>query len=124
MQFVSLHNQTYPKQKPIRAGYCSSFFCRLRGLMFRRSLGKHEGLLLVQPRSDRMDASIHMMFMRFDIAVVWLDESLKVVDVRLAKQWRPAYFPAKAAKYILEAHVDRLNDFQPGDQVSLEPCKN
>ena len=61
---------------------------------------------------------------RFDIAVVWLDESLKLVDVRLAKQWRPAYLPAKAAKYILETHVDRLKDFQPGDQMSLEPCEN
>lgn len=124
MQIVSLHNQTQPNRKPIRAGYCSTFLCRLRGLMFRGSLGKHEGLLLVQPRSDRLDASIHMLFMRFDIAVVWLDEALRVVDVRLAKRWRPAYFPAKAAKYILETHVDRLGDFQRGDQMGLESCEN
>lgn len=122
MQLVSLKNKTHPNHKPIRAGYCSSFFCRLRGLMFRGSLGKHEGLLLVQPRTDRLDAAIHMLFMRFDIAVVWLDEDLCVVDVRLAKKWRPAYFPVKAAKYILETHVDRLGDFQPGDQMVMESC--
>lgn len=77
---------------------------------------------MVQPRADRLDASIHMFFMSFDIAVVWADAQLKVVDVQLARRWRPAYFPSAAAKYVLEIHTDRLNDFHPNDQLVLETC--
>jgi uncharacterized membrane protein (UPF0127 family) len=120
MQQVLIHNQTHPAQKPLQAGYCASFLCRLRGLMFRRSLAPYEGLWMVQPSADRANAAIHMFFMRFDIAVVWADDGLCVVDTRLARRWRPAYIPAKAARYVLETHPDRLNEFHPGDQLVIE----
>ena len=90
--------------------------------MFRRAIGAHEGLLMVQPRTDRMDAAIHMFFMRFDIAVIWADSELRVVDVQLARRWRPAYVPARAAKYVLEIHPDRLKDYSIGDQLVIEKC--
>jgi len=90
--------------------------------MFQKSLGPHYGLLMVQPRADRVDAAIHMFFMNFDIAVIWADAQLRVVDAQLARRWRPAYAPAKAAKYVLEIHPDRLNDYQPGDQLVIDPC--
>lgn len=122
MAQVLVINQTHPDSKPIQAKYCASFLCRLRGLMFRISIDDHEGLLMVQSRADRLDASIHMLFMSFDIAVVWTDAQFKVVDVQLAKRWRPAYFPAAAAKYILELHPDRFNDFHLNDQLVLEKC--
>ncbi len=77
---------------------------------------------MVQPRADRVDAAIHMFFMNFDIAVIWADESLRVVDAQLARRWRPAYAPAKAAKYVLETHPDRLGEFAAGDQLVLEKC--
>lgn len=77
---------------------------------------------MVQPRADRVDAAIHMFFMSFDIAVVWADAQLRVVDVKYAQRWRPAYAPSKAAKYVLETHPDRLNDFKIGDQLVLEKC--
>jgi uncharacterized membrane protein (UPF0127 family) len=122
MQHILISNLTKPNNTPVRAGYCSSFLCRLRGLMFRPSLAEREGLLLVQPRADRMDAAIHMFFMRFDITAVWIDANHQVVDVKLARRWRPAYIPAKAARYVLETHPQRFNDFQIGDQLTVEPC--
>jgi uncharacterized membrane protein (UPF0127 family) len=90
--------------------------------MFQKSLAEHEGLLMVQPRADRVDAAIHMFFMNFDIAVIWADEQLRVVDVQLARRWRPVYAPAKAAKYVLETHPSRLKDYQDGDQLVIDPC--
>jgi uncharacterized membrane protein (UPF0127 family) len=63
-----------------------------------------------------------MFFMNFDITVVWLDHDLKVVDVRVARKWRPAYTPTKPAKYVLEIHPDQFRHFKAGDQVALEPC--
>ncbi len=122
MQLVLLHNRTHPTQAPLQAHYCNSFLCRLRGLMFAKVLGENAGLLMVQPRADRVDAAIHMFFMNFDLAVVWADADLRVVDVQFARRWRPAYAPAKAAKYVLETHPKRLSDYQIGDQLVLEKC--
>lgn len=122
MQRVLIHNQTHPTAHPLQAGYCDSFIGRLRGLMFRKAIAPNQGLLMVQPRADRLDAAIHMFFMNFDITVVWADDHLRVVDVQLARRWRPAYLPAQAARYVLETHRDRLKDFQAGDQLILEPC--
>lgn len=122
MKFVQIRNQTHPDTQPIRARYCNSFLCRLRGLMFTRPLEPYEGLLMVQPRSDRLDAAIHMFFMGYDLTVVWTDPQYRVVDVQYCKQWRPAYMPAKAAQYVLEIHADRLNAFHTGDQLVIEPC--
>jgi uncharacterized membrane protein (UPF0127 family) len=104
----------------IYAGYCDSFLCQLRGLTFRHQIARDEGLLLVQRHDSRLEASIHMLFCFTDLAVIWLDSSFIVVDKVLAKVWRPAYFPARPAKYILEIHPERLGDFEISDQVELE----
>jgi uncharacterized membrane protein (UPF0127 family) len=124
MQQVLIHNQTRPARTPLQAQSCDSFIGRLRGLMFRASIAPHEGLLMIQPRADRLDAAIHMFFMRFDITVVWADAALRVVDVCLARRWRPAYMPRQAALYVLETHPARLNDFKIGDQLVIEACVN
>nr|MBN1229884.1 DUF192 domain-containing protein [Anaerolineae bacterium] len=100
-----------------RVKWCSSFFCRLRGLMFRRRLRQGEGLLLVEQFESRSATAIHMMFMFFPIAVIWLDREFRVVDRRLAKPWHPVYVPAQPAKYTLETHPDLLDAVQEGDSL-------
>lgn len=122
MRRVLIRNQTRPSQKPVQADYCASFFCRLRGLMFRKTILPHGGLVMEQVTEDRINAAIHMFFMNFDLTVVWLDSNLRVVDVQYARRWRPAYTPAKPARYVIELHSDRLKDFQAGDQLVFEPC--
>lgn len=77
-------------------------------------------MLFIETRESRTDSSIHMLFMRFDIAVVWLNRNYRIVDVQIAKKWRPAYVPSQPAKYILEIHPARFHDFQVGDQLNLE----
>lgn len=79
---------------------------------------------MVQTVEDRLNAAIHMLFMNFDIAVIWLDRNLTVVDAQFARRWRPAYTPSRAAKYVLEIHPSRLNDFQLNDRILIETCKN
>ena len=106
--------------KPLKAVYCDSFLCRFRGLMFRRNLSPEEGLLLVYNRDGRIDTSIHMLFMWIDLAVIWIDSSLKVVDTCHARRWRAAYLPNRPARYVLEANIERLDDFHVGDQVVLD----
>ena len=88
--------------------------------MFRPDLAPDEGLLFVYKRDSRVDTSIHMFFMNFDIAVIWINESMQVVDKVLAKRWKPAYAPKAGAKYVLETHSKRLTDFEIGNKVQFE----
>jgi hypothetical protein len=120
MKFIKIYNQTQPGNKPIQAKYCQSFLCQLRGLMFTASLPENHGLLLVQASDSRINASIHMMFMRIDLAVVWINSHFEVVDRVLARKWKLGYLPNQPAKYVLEANSTRLNDFNIGDKVRFE----
>ena len=88
--------------------------------MFRRQLSPDEGLLLVIDRDARIDSSIHMLFVPFDLAVFWINSKMEVVDKVMARSWRPAYFPARAARYILEIHRSRYNDFEVGHKVEFQ----
>ena len=105
---------------PLQAVYCSSFLCRLRGLTFKRTLPEDESLLLVYHRDSRLDTSIHMLGVPMDLAIAWINSEEVVVDVRLARQWRPMYLPSQPARYVLEMSPARLGDFQVGDRVSFE----
>jgi uncharacterized membrane protein (UPF0127 family) len=117
---IFVQNSNKQIKLPPRIKFCDSFACRLRGLMFRSRLDKDEGLLLVIDRDSRIDSSIHMLFVPFDLAVFWINSRMVVVDKKLARSWRPAYFPAKAARYILEIHPDRMDDFEVGHKVEFQ----
>lgn len=100
-----------------RAKWCSSFWCKLRGLMFRRSLPASEGLIFVYGRESIIETTIHMLFMAFPIAAVWLDAEGRVVDKALAKPWRLAYAPRRPAQYVIEARPDLLERVQVGERL-------
>ncbi len=120
MKKVRICNATRPQTLPVVAEYCASFFTQLRGLMFRRSLPDQHGLLLVGSSDSRVNSSIHMLFMFFDITAVWINSQNQVVDVRLAKKWRPAYISRQPARYVLEIPASAIEHFQIGDQVRFE----
>lgn len=120
MTEVNVVNQTRSLENPLRVKNCESFACRLKGLMFQKSLDPNGGLLMAQRGESKANAAIHMFFVPMDLGVVWLDSSRVVVDLKLAKSWQPMYTPQTAAKYILEIHPQRLPEFQIGDQLSFE----
>ena len=88
--------------------------------MFRKRLALDDGLLLVEKRDSRLDTSIHMFFVPFDLAVFWINSEMIVVDKIIAKSWHPAYFPKADAKYTLEIHPDRFGDYEIGDKVEFK----
>ena len=108
----------------MRANRCASFFCRLRGLTFRKTLPSNWGLLLVQKNESRLDAAIHMLWMRMDLAIIWIDSRGTVVDVQPAFRWRSFLTPKSAAKYVLETSIDYLDRFKIGDEVNFEEIRN
>ncbi len=117
--FVYVEKSVSSFQGRARILVCDSFACRLRGLMFRRQLQKDQGLLLVGSRDSRIDAAIHMLFVPFDLAVFWISGAMTVVDKTVARAWRPAYFPARPARFILEVHPDMFAAYEVGDQVQF-----
>ncbi len=117
---IVIQNLNKKINAPPRVGYCDSFLCRLRGLMFRSRLGLNEGLLLVEKRDSRLDTSIHMFFVPFDLAVFWINSEMTVVDKVIAKSWHPAYLPKAGARYTLEIHPDRIGDYAIGDKVEFK----
>jgi uncharacterized membrane protein (UPF0127 family) len=89
--------------------------------MFHSPLELDDGILLVGKNVNRMDASIHMFFMRMDLTVVWLDAESEVVDVVLAKRWRPMYIPKNPAQNVMEISSLRFSEFNIGDRLHFEP---
>lgn len=106
-----------------KAKWCASFWCHFRGLQLVRDLPEDEGLLFVTGRESLSQATIHMFFMFFSIAVVWLDSEGKVVDKKLAKPWRPAYTPSQPAQYYIEARPGLLDRVKIGDVLRFDEVK-
>ncbi|MFQ5408567.1 MAG: DUF192 domain-containing protein [Anaerolineales bacterium] len=100
-----------------RVRCCAAFFCKLRGLSFRRRLAAGEGLLFVDRYESRVATAIHMLFMFFPIGVLWLDAGGRVVDTCLARPWRLIYAPRGPARYVLETSPAVLDAVQPGDTL-------
>jgi len=103
-----------------RVKWCASVWCRFRGLQLVSGLPDDQGVLFVNRRENRSEATIHMFFMLFSIAVVWLDSSGKVVDKKLAKPWRPAYAPKAPAQYFIEANPSLLDKVEIGDVLQFD----
>lgn len=103
-----------------RVRLCIGFWCHFRGLQLVRHLPADEGLLFVTEHEGRTHTTIHMFFMLFSIGVVWLDSKGTVVDLQLARPWRPAYAPAAPAQYFLEANPEILERVKPGDRLRFD----
>ncbi len=103
-----------------RVKWCASFGSKLRGLMFRRAIAPDEGLVLAETRSSIAATSIHMFFVSFDIAALWLDEDYRVVHKVLAKSWHPYYASPTAARYVLEGPPALLDHIAIGAPLKFE----
>jgi uncharacterized membrane protein (UPF0127 family) len=121
--WMAAWNETRGERLLGRVRRCASFLCRLRGLTFQRRLGDDEGLLLVGRRESRADTAIHMFFVFFPIAAVWLDRDGRAVDVRLARPFRPLYVPRAPARDVLEGPPALLERVRIGDQLRLESVR-
>jgi uncharacterized protein len=96
-----------------RCELAESFRTKLVGLMGRPSLAPDEGMLF------RPTGSIHMLFMRFPIDVVFCDADLRVVKVvRGLKPWRAA--SARGAKVAIELAAGAAAGVEAGDRLTLE----
>jgi uncharacterized membrane protein (UPF0127 family) len=85
--------------------------------MFSKDLEADAGIVIVEAGESRVNTAIHMMFMNYDIAVLWLDKNLVVVDKVLAKKWALFYMPKAPAQYVVELHRSKFSEYEVGDQL-------
>jgi len=101
------------------AKWCDGFGSKLRGFTFRRHLGESDGLVLVEKKDSRVSTAIHMLFVSFDLGVIWVNDAGEVVDKVLAKPWRLSYTPQAAARYVIELHPSLLEEVKVGDHIKF-----
>lgn len=102
-----------------RVVLCDTFWLRFRGMMFRRTLDPQEAFIFVYARESVAQTSIHMFFVFFPIAVLWLDSAKRVIDKVVAKPFRPFYAPRKAARYCIEGAPELVERVRIGDRVTF-----
>lgn len=116
-----LRNGTTGELLANRLVRCDTFWKRGRGLMFRAMPVKDEAYLFIEGRESVAQTAIHMLFVFFAIAVIWLDRDKRVVDKVLARPFRPYYAPGRPARYFVEGHPSLLDRVSIGDQLDFEP---
>jgi len=116
--WITVRKADRPSEVLVRARWCDSALCRLRGLTFRRRLTPGEGLVLVETVESRLGTSIHMMGVFFSLGVLWINNHNCVVDTRLAKPGG-LYFPRSSARYVLEADPSILQQVRTGDVLEF-----
>jgi uncharacterized membrane protein (UPF0127 family) len=79
-----------------------------------------EALILVKEKDSIANSSIHMFFVFFPIAAIWINQKGKVTSAQLAKPWRPYYASPEPASYVLETGPEFLDKISVGDFVDFE----
>lgn len=99
-----------------RVETADTFVKRLRGLMLKRNFS--DGAMLFKFKKPGRH-SVHTMFMRFPIDLVFLDENFIAVEVKEnLKPWR-FHRPKLKAKYLVELPTG-LAKIRPGDRLSIK----
>ncbi|MBN1642577.1 MAG: DUF192 domain-containing protein [Anaerolineae bacterium] len=115
-----LVNRTTGQTLASRVRHCATYWSRLRGLMFRRTLGPDQAYVFWYRRESIAQTSIHMFFVFQTIAVVWLDAERRVVDAVRARPFCPYYASRIAAQYIVEAAPALLDRVSRGDELAFQ----
>lgn len=100
-----------------QAKWCNTFTTKLRGFTFRRSWKSGDGLVLVEKNDTRVNTAIHMLFVFFDLGVLWVNDAGQLVDKAVARPWRLSYVPQAPARYVIEAHPDIVEHVAIGDTI-------
>lgn len=100
--------------------WCDTFGSKLRGFTFKPTLAPDEGLVLVEASDSRLTTSIHMLFVSFDLGVLWVNDAGVVVDTVLAKSWALSYAPKAPARYVIELHPSLLSQVTIGDHIQFQ----
>jgi uncharacterized protein len=118
LKIVKISKSTLPFTA-VNVKVCDTFMSKFIGLMFSKELKPDNGIIIVEKNETRINTAIHMMFMNYDITVLWLDKNMVIVDKAQAKKWAPFYSSKKPAQYVVELHSSRFSEYSIGDKLIL-----
>jgi len=81
-------------------GFAKGVLSQLKGLMFKKSIPDNYALVFVLAKSRVV--SIHMLFVRFPIDVLFLDENKRIVKTAQLRPWTGRASSTERVKYIIE----------------------
>jgi uncharacterized membrane protein (UPF0127 family) len=81
----------------------AKYFQRI-GLMFSR---REKANALLFEFSRPTSASIHSLFVSFDFIAIWMDESGKILEVRIVRPWTFHVSPSKKFSKLIEIPVNK-----------------
>ncbi len=113
---MRVFNQTRDALLVSQGRVADNFWLRLRGLLGVGSLQKEEGLILVGEKS------IHTLFMKFPIDVVYVDQGFKVIRIDInMTPYRLGPLVVQSA-YVVEMPVGTIVNTatEVGDQLKFE----
>ena len=118
--FKILYNKNSDK-KIAKIKIANSFFKRFLGLMFKARCDYP--LLFEIPQNIKIKerSSIHSLFMRFELTLVFIDDNNLIYEIANLKPWK-YYVPKKGAKYIIEFDKNEFEnyDLKIGDEIELK----
>lgn len=81
------------------AKLCNTLPSRILGLMF----SKPKAAILKTNRESITASTLHTLFMRFPLDIIWLNKNLEIVDFKNnVKPYRLLIAPKKKAMYVIE----------------------
>lgn len=116
MAFVKVINQRSGQVIAENILYANSMYKRFIGLMGKNEINHNEGVFLTPCNS------IHMMFMKFPLDIIFLDRKNKVIHItENIKPWQISRIVFKAQSVLeVMAGKARETDLQVGDKIEIK----
>ncbi|VVB86440.1 putative ACR [uncultured archaeon] len=88
---------------------CRTLTSQTLGLMFRSQIPDNYAMIFVMKKPS--SAGIHMLFMRFPIDVIFLDEEKTIIGLAHLKPWT-GHKAMKKIKYIIETNPGAIEKYK------------
>ncbi len=99
--------------------FARSIISQILGLMFRKKIKNGYALVFEMKRPKRV--SLHMLFVRFPIDVLFLDDSKTITKIAQLRPWTGRTSSGEKVKYIIEMPQGTIlkNKLAVGEQLSF-----
>ncbi len=99
--------------------FASSTLSKILGLMFRDQIHPDYAMIFILDKPSRV--SVHMLFMRFPIVVIFLNEHKKISGFFRLNPWT-GFKGMKDIKYVIEMNAGMIEryDLSVGGQMEFE----
>ncbi|MDD5615805.1 MAG: DUF192 domain-containing protein [Candidatus Methanoperedens sp.] len=88
---------------------CRTKISQMFGLMFRSSIPSDYATIFVMKKPSSV--GIHMLFMRFPIDVIFLDEEKNIIGLSHLKPWT-GHSSMKNVKYVIETNPGAIGKYK------------